>query len=75
MTPNDALDYFYFTNQPAPSDLVTEREIREVLDPETVDQIIDHQRHFHAPDGTRVWDRAECQDLYDALEVAKEVHL
>jgi hypothetical protein len=54
--------------------LITEREIREVLEPEMVDQIIDHQRHFLALDGTHVWDQAECRDLIGAIEAGKGVH-
>ena len=57
---------------PAP-DLITEDDVREVLEPQVVDEPIDHQRHFYAPDGTRVWDRAECQDPYRAIAAAKEV--
>ncbi len=53
--------------------LVTEPEIREVLEPEVVEQVIDHQRHHHAADGTRFWDAAEFEDLRGVIGAAKGV--
>ncbi len=74
MTPNDALDSFYFTDQPA-ADLISEIEARELWGPQVVDAVIDHQRHFHTSEGTRYWRADEFADLRGAIEAeaTKEV--
>ena len=54
-----------------PAELLTEQDLRDAWDPELVEEIIDHQRHFYAPDGTRVWVQAEVLALSGAIEATK----
>jgi hypothetical protein len=61
------------TADPRPNDLIPEEELREVLEPRVIDELIDYQRHHQTQEGTRYWECSECEDLLGAIEAWKGV--